>query len=69
MLCEVELPSEQGNQLLTLAGTAIKMTETPGGVRHRAPLTGEHTAEVLADFGFNESDIETLASSGVIAVR
>ena len=26
-----------------IAGVAVKMTETPGKVRHRAPLLGEHT--------------------------
>jgi crotonobetainyl-CoA:carnitine CoA-transferase CaiB-like acyl-CoA transferase len=69
MLAEVELPSTTGDQTLVVAGTAIKMTETPGGVRHRAPLTGEHTAEVLAEFGYSASEIGKLADSGTVNVR
>jgi crotonobetainyl-CoA:carnitine CoA-transferase CaiB-like acyl-CoA transferase len=34
-----------------IAGVAIKMTETPGRVRHRAPLLGEHTDEYLKSVG------------------
>ncbi len=33
------------------AGTPIKLTATPGGVYRRPPRLGEHTAEVLAEFG------------------
>jgi crotonobetainyl-CoA:carnitine CoA-transferase CaiB-like acyl-CoA transferase len=42
----------------------VKMTRTPGGVRQRAPLTGEHTERVLADFGFSESEIKGLCEPG-----
>src|SRR3989442_9703786 len=36
---------------MKIAGVAIKMTETPGRVRHRAPLLGEHTDEYLKSIG------------------
>lgn len=68
MLAEVELPSRAGGQTLTIAGTAVKMTETPGGVRTRAPLTGEHTADVLADFGFAAEEIRSLAEARVVGL-
>ena len=41
----------------------MKLSETPGGVRTRAPMTGEHTAKVLAEFGFSEAEIAKLSSS------
>jgi len=44
----VELPDEPGRRVL---GVPIKLSRTPGRVRRRAPRHGEHTAEVLADFG------------------
>jgi crotonobetainyl-CoA:carnitine CoA-transferase CaiB-like acyl-CoA transferase len=34
-----------------VAGSPIKLTVTPSTVRHRAPLLGEHTAEVLREAG------------------
>lgn len=58
MLVETELPGSA--KPLVLAGTPVKMSETPGGVRSRAPLVGEHTEEVLAGFGFAASEIATL---------
>ena len=45
MLVEVEHPGT--DSLYTVAGTPLKMTLTPGGVRHRAPLLGEHNGEIL----------------------
>ena len=30
-----------------LANTAVRLSATPGGIRHRAPMLGEHTDEVL----------------------
>lgn len=60
MLAEVEHPG--ATQPVKLAGTAIKLDKTPGGVRHRAPLAGEHTRSVLEAFGFSPAEIELLAA-------
>src|SRR5207237_9765335 len=49
MLAEVEHPGT--NRTVTIAGTPIKFTETPGGVRHRAPTFGEDPADDLRDAG------------------
>ncbi|MDX2159635.1 MAG: CoA transferase [Hyphomicrobiaceae bacterium] len=68
MLAEVDLPGVPDHPV-TIAGTPIKMTVTPGGVRHRAPLTGEHTARILADFGYSEAEIGTLTSDGGACAR
>ena len=49
MLVAVDQPG--ANPALILAGCPIKMTETPTGIYRRPPTLGEHTAEVLAEFG------------------
>lgn len=49
MLVDVEVPGD--NPSLTVAGPAIKMTETPPGIRRRAPTLGEHTGEILGEIG------------------
>ena len=57
MLAEVEQP---GGEPIRVAGVPIKMTGTPGGVRTRAPLLGEHTRAQLRLAGLSEHEIQTL---------
>jgi crotonobetainyl-CoA:carnitine CoA-transferase CaiB-like acyl-CoA transferase len=49
-------------------GLPVKFSATPGGVRHGAPLYGEHSRAVLAEFGFSDAEIERLVEADVIAV-
>lgn len=58
MLVETEQPG--ASRPLIVAGTPLHMLKTPGGVRRRAPLTGEHTQQVLQDFGFAAHEIAAL---------
>ncbi len=50
-----------------IAGVAVKMTETPGRVRHRAPLLGEHTEKYLTTLGLGASEIARLKAEKIIA--
>lgn len=50
-----------------IAGVAVKMTETPGKVRHRAPLVGEHTDEYLKSIGCSAADIDRLRAAKIVA--
>jgi len=50
-----------------IAGVAVKMTETPGRVRHRAPLLGEHTDEYLKSIGCSAGDIARLRADKIVA--
>ena len=45
----------------------VRMSETPGSIRHPAPLLGEHTEQVLRErLGLSDEEIERLHTAGVI---
>ncbi len=48
------------------AETATRLSETPGGIRHRAPTLGEHTDEVLQDLGWSAEELAQLRSAQII---
>jgi crotonobetainyl-CoA:carnitine CoA-transferase CaiB-like acyl-CoA transferase len=48
-------------------GFPIKFSRTPSVVERGAPVTGEHTREVLREAGYDEARIEALETSGVVA--
>ncbi|WP_163271789.1 CaiB/BaiF CoA transferase family protein [Chelativorans alearense] len=64
MLVPVEQPGIEAK--VVIANTPIHMSGTPGGVRHRAPLLGEHTDDVLGRFGFSPAEIDTLRECGAV---
>jgi crotonobetainyl-CoA:carnitine CoA-transferase CaiB-like acyl-CoA transferase len=45
-------------------GCPIKFSATPARVTRPAPLFGEHTREVLLEFGFDAVEIQELLDSG-----
>lgn len=45
---------------LSTLGTPLKLSETPVDPRRRAPLLGEHTVQVLSEFGFTNAEIQAL---------
>ena len=47
-------------------GVPIKFSETPGEIRMPAPEIGEHTEEILGEFGFAQEEIDRLRKMGVI---
>ena len=40
-----------------VASTPLRLSETPGSVRRRAPALGEHTDEILTELGFTREEI------------
>ena len=63
MVLETEHPVL--GRLRTL-GSPIKMSATPADASRRAPLLGEHTDDVLREFGLSADEIEALRQSGAI---
>jgi len=64
MVVELEHPKAGKTRAL---GLPIKLSATPGAVTRPAPTYGQHTREVLAEFGFSAAEIEALMASGAAA--
>jgi crotonobetainyl-CoA:carnitine CoA-transferase CaiB-like acyl-CoA transferase len=47
-------------------GLPVKFSETPGGVRGPAPVLGQHSAEVLAEYGYTADQIDGFIAAGVV---
>ena len=51
-------------------GHPIKFSETPGTIDRGAPIYGQHTRSILAEFGFNEEQItDMIVKEAVIAAE
>jgi crotonobetainyl-CoA:carnitine CoA-transferase CaiB-like acyl-CoA transferase len=49
-------------------GSPVKFSATPTSIRRGAPLLGEHTREILGEFGYLDSEIDALVAAGDIVV-
>src|SRR5499427_5857150 len=49
-----------------LPNTPVRLSETPGEVRSRAPMLGEHTDEVLKELGFSVEEIAAFRADKTI---
>lgn len=48
-------------------GLPVKFSKTPGSVNRPATLLGEHTREVLREYGFSDTEVDRLLETGVAA--
>jgi crotonobetainyl-CoA:carnitine CoA-transferase CaiB-like acyl-CoA transferase len=48
-------------------GCPIHFSATPTAVTRAAPVLGEHTREVLAEYGYTESEIDAFVAAGIVA--
>jgi crotonobetainyl-CoA:carnitine CoA-transferase CaiB-like acyl-CoA transferase len=49
-----------------IAPVPMKLSATPGDIRHRAPTLGEHTDEILGELGYDGNAIDVLRQAGVV---
>jgi crotonobetainyl-CoA:carnitine CoA-transferase CaiB-like acyl-CoA transferase len=47
-------------------GIPVKFSQTPGAIRHPAPLKGQHSSDILKELGLTDDDIQRLADEGVV---
>ena len=61
---QVEHP-ELGTSI-TYPGPPVVLSETPWRIKGRAPLLGEHNAQVYGEIGLNQDDLKGLSATGAI---
>lgn len=61
---EVEPPEKKTH--IKYPGFFIQASETPCRLQRRAPLVGEHNAEIYAEVGLSERELKSLKEAGII---
>jgi formyl-CoA transferase len=64
----VTLPRDAGDGIASITGVAspLRLSATPPVLRHAPPALGQHTREVLAEFGIDAGRFEALRAAGVV---
>lgn len=50
-----------------VVGPAVRLSKTPAEIERPAPLVGQHSVEILQEFGIPQEEIERLVSRNVVA--
>ncbi|WP_166454476.1 CaiB/BaiF CoA transferase family protein [Lacisediminimonas profundi] len=64
MVVEVDHPQAGHTRAL---GCPVHFSETPTAVLRHAPMLGEHTRELLVEYGYSSQEIDTLVAAGAVA--
>lgn len=63
MVAEIDHPTDG---LMRMAGLPIKFSENPGSIRAAPPLLGQHSTEILLEYGYSSDQVTDLLTSNVI---
>jgi len=61
---EIEYPGAVA--LAPIAETHVRLSRTPGEIRCRPPTLGEHTGQILAELGYDETAVAELKATRVV---
>ena len=61
----VELDDKELGKVKNI-GVPVKLSATPGRIRHRGPALGEHSSEMLLEHGYTVAEVEELIVTKVI---
>jgi len=64
MLREIAFPGAP--RPAPVAETPVRLSATPGAIRGRAPLLGEHTEAILAEIGYPPEHVARLRDAGIV---
>ncbi len=64
----VSVPHSRAQSVQTL-GMPIKFSDAQVGPVTGAPLLGEHTRDVLTEYGFSDTEIEGLISESAVVAQ
>ncbi|HWG88710.1 MAG TPA: CoA transferase [Candidatus Acidoferrales bacterium] len=64
LLQEVEFPGAPAP--IPLASPAVSLSATPPKIRHRAPMLGEHTGQILEELGYSKAEIANLRKAEAV---
>ena len=63
---DIRAPAHDARRISWFAKAPVFLSETPGSIRHRAPMLGEHTDEILTELGYRTDEIVALREKRVI---
>lgn len=62
----VDMDFPPGDKKIKMSGVNVRLSETPGEIRFRAPLLGEHTSEILKELGYSDGEIKELLAKEIV---
>ena len=65
MVLEVEAPGAPGG-VVRQVGIPLRLSDTPGKVRHVGAVAGEHTGQVLESLGYTPDQVDGMRRRGVV---
>jgi len=51
---------------IRVVGVPVDFEKTPGRIQGAAPLLGQHTAEILREYGFDSQAVDELQREGIV---
>ncbi len=60
-----KVPAATGGEFAAI-GHPVKYSAASTDISRGAPLIGEHSREVLTEFGFEDREVDALLASGVV---